>query len=81
MTPEQADAAQEWAAMDGADAFLMIERHANNWAETRELMEAWKRAHVAVAVKRCAEIANKEPWAHSFQVRDRIEAEFREAFK
>lgn len=50
MTEEEADAAQDWKGMDGATAFLLIERHADGWNEVRQMMDAWLRANVAAAV-------------------------------
>jgi len=51
MTPEEAaDAAQDWKGMDGATAFLLIERHADGWDEVQQMMDAWLRANVAAAV-------------------------------
>ena len=45
MTPEEADSAQQWAGMDGATAWHLIDRHADNWNEVGELMNAWLRAN------------------------------------
>ena len=45
MTPEEADKAQQWAGMDGATAWHLIDRHAGNWNETGEMMNAWLRAN------------------------------------
>jgi hypothetical protein len=50
MTEEEADAAQDWKGMDGATAFMLIERHADGWNEVRQMMDAWLRANVAAAV-------------------------------
>ena len=80
---EQADKAQKWEGMDGATAFLLINRHADNWDDIREQMEAWRRAAVAQAVRRCAEAIYA--WArvddrHEKMLAD-IRAEFPEAFK
>lgn len=50
MTPEEADDAQDWDGMDGATAFLLIERHADGWDEIRQMMDAWLRANVAAAI-------------------------------
>lgn len=50
MTPEEADETQDWKCMDGATAFLLIERHADGWDEIRQMMDAWLRANVAAAV-------------------------------
>lgn len=66
MTPEEAaDAAQDWKGMDGATAFLLIERHADGWDEVQQMMDAWLRANVAAAVlserEECARVC--EAWA------------------
>jgi hypothetical protein len=45
MTPEDADKAQQWAGMDGAIAWHLIDRHADDWNEVGELMNAWLRAN------------------------------------
>jgi hypothetical protein len=45
MTPEDADKAQQWAGMDGATAWHLINRHAESWNEVGELMNAWLRAN------------------------------------
>ena len=46
MTPKEADeAAQNWRGMDGATAWHLIDRHADNWAEVGEMMDAWLRAN------------------------------------
>lgn len=45
MTPEEADASQQWAGMDGAIAWHLIDRHAEDWEETGMMMEAWLRAN------------------------------------
>jgi len=45
MTPEEADKKQDWAGMDGAIAFHLIERHADDWGEAGEMMNAWARAN------------------------------------
>ena len=45
MTPEEADKMQEWAGMDGAIAWHLIDRHADNWNEAGAMMDAWLRAN------------------------------------
>lgn len=47
MTPEQADAAQQWVGMPGSTAWLLIERHAEGWDDIGAMMDAWLRANVA----------------------------------
>lgn len=48
MTRTDADATAGWADMSGAEAFAMIERHADNYDEAGAMMEAWARARVMV---------------------------------
>jgi len=43
------DASQEWAKLDGATAFHLIERHAEDWVETGRMMESWLAARQAAA--------------------------------
>ena len=38
----------DWANMNGADAYCYIERHAENWTETEQMMEAWLAAQIRV---------------------------------
>ncbi len=45
MTQQEADKAQDWAGMDGATAWHLIDRHADNWGEVGAMMEAWLRAN------------------------------------
>lgn len=45
MTTEEADKMQEWAGMDGAIAWHLIDRNADNWNEAGEMMNAWLRAN------------------------------------
>ena len=47
MTDDEADAFQDWLSLDGATAWHLIERHADNWQEVGAMMDAWLRAHVA----------------------------------
>lgn len=35
---------QDWAGMDGAIAFHLIDRHGENWSHTGRLMHAWRDA-------------------------------------
>lgn len=57
MTPEDADRAQAWLGMDGATALHLIDRHADNWNEAGEMMNAWLRANVRTERKACATTA------------------------
>ena len=45
MTPEEADAMQEWQGMDGATAFEVIDCNAHRPDDIRQLMNAWLRAN------------------------------------
>ena len=51
MTPEEADAMQEWKGMDGASAFLIIQGalfrmpNLDQECAAREMMNAWLRAN------------------------------------
>ena len=60
MTREEADKAQDWASLDGGQAFALIERHASDHHEAHEMMEAWKRAHVKAEREACAAICDAE---------------------
>lgn len=39
------DDSQEWAKVDGAIAFHLIERHADDWNDAGRMMEAWRDAN------------------------------------
>lgn len=41
---------QDWAQVDGATAWHLVYRHAEDWAHTARLMHAWRDAAVAAAV-------------------------------
>jgi hypothetical protein len=45
ITPEQAKECQKWAGMDGAVAWRLIGRHAENWADIGLMMDAWLEAN------------------------------------
>jgi hypothetical protein len=45
MTREEAQTFQNWAGMDGACAFHLIERHANGWGDVARMMDAWLQAN------------------------------------
>ena len=40
---------QEWKGMDGATAYLLIDRHADNWADAKQMMEEWLEANSNLA--------------------------------
>ncbi len=60
MTPQEADEYQDWKALAGATAWHLIDRHADNWNEVGEMMDAWLRARTKSAVQvereRCAKL-------------------------
>ncbi|WP_114969391.1 hypothetical protein [Rhodoferax ferrireducens] len=45
--PTAPDNMQDWAGMDGAIAFHLIERHADNWADASKMMGEWLAANQA----------------------------------
>lgn len=55
MTRDEADKAQQWADMNGATAWHLIDRHADNWNEVGELMNAWLRANGGGAWVACTD--------------------------
>ena len=56
MAPEEADKAHQWGGMDGSTAWHLIDRHAENWNEVGELMNAWLRANVLAEREACAKV-------------------------
>lgn len=38
---------QEWARLDGAVAYHLIDRYADDWADIGNMMEAWAKARAA----------------------------------
>ncbi len=42
---------QDWAQVDGATAWHLVYRHAEDWAHTARLMHAWRDAAVAEAIR------------------------------
>lgn len=59
MKRDEADKAQDWASLDGGQAFALIERHAGNHDDVHEMMEAWRRAHIAAWRDACASICDE----------------------
>lgn len=49
-TAVESDDNQDWAGMDGATAWHLMDRHANNWAEIGKMMDAWLAANRKPAV-------------------------------
>jgi hypothetical protein len=60
-TPDDIDA-QDWAGMDGAIAYHLIERHSENWSHAARLMHAWRDANPPAA---------EQPGAVGLSERDR----------
>ena len=54
MTDKEADEFQKWAGMEGAIAFHLIERHADNWEEAGQMMRSWLRANAEKCVEEMA---------------------------
>ena len=43
---------QDWAGMSGQDAFLLIRRHADGWADVNKMMGEWLAANTPPAPQR-----------------------------
>lgn len=69
MTAEEADAAQQWAGMDGATAWHLIERHADGWSDVGEMMNAWLRANGGGPWIPCADKMPEDGQTVAFVVR------------
>jgi hypothetical protein len=52
------DTSQEWAKLDGATAFLLIDRHAEDWAHTGRMMDAWRAARAEREVRETCQWAS-----------------------
>lgn len=70
ITREEAKTCQRWAGMDGAVAWHLIERHAENWADIGLMMDAWLEANrieraqpdeIAMALGYSRNFANANP--------------------
>ena len=59
MTSDEADDAADWKSMDGGEAFALIERHANDFDDANELMNAWARTRVKAEREACAAICDE----------------------
>lgn len=55
ITREEAQACQRWAGMDGATAWHLIDRHADNWADVGLMMDAWLEANRSLAAGKVAD--------------------------
>lgn len=54
---EVPDGSQDWAGMDGATVFQLIERHADGWADIRKMMGEWLAANAAPQPQQAAPVA------------------------
>lgn len=59
-TDHKPDTSQEWAKVDPAVAFHLIERHADDWSEAGAMMVAWADARSLAQVK-AAPAVEQEP--------------------
>lgn len=59
MTRDEADNTADWATLDGGEAFALIERHANDFDDANELMQAWARTRVRVEREACAKVCEE----------------------
>lgn len=60
ITREEAQACQRWAGMDGATAWHLIDRHADNWADVGLMMDAWLEANRSLAAGKVAILYDRE---------------------
>ena len=60
MTRDEADNTADWATLDGGEAFALIERHANDFDDANELMQAWARTRVSAEREACAQLCDAE---------------------
>lgn len=51
ITKEEAKTYQDWASLDGAVAWHLIERHADSWGDVSMMMDAWLDAKIAARAK------------------------------
>src|SRR6478736_6953680 len=61
MSDAAPDTSQEWAKLDGATAFHLIERHAEDWNETGRMMESWLAARLSAAAAQPAPTTAQQP--------------------
>lgn len=52
------EAGQQWAGMNGAAAWALIDRHSTGWTDTERMMNAWLDAN-QMAVRRESEYARQ----------------------
>ena len=43
--------ARDWSGVDGATAWHLIDRHANNWTDVGEMMNAWLASNSSAALR------------------------------
>jgi hypothetical protein len=49
--PTVPDNSQDWAGMSGADAYMLIQRHADGWADVSKMMGEWLAANTPPAAQ------------------------------
>lgn len=57
--PTIEDASQNWAKVDSAVAWHLIERHADNWADVGKMMDEFVAAHVHLEREACAKLCDE----------------------
>src|SRR5579859_5490405 len=71
ISQEEAERCQQWAQLDGATAYHLIERHAANWADVGLMMDAWLKARASAVseiasldrdaiIEECADLADQK---------------------
>lgn len=61
---------QEWKGMDGACAWHLIDRHADDWNHIARLMNAWLEANREELAAELKALREQEPVSHEFQAQD-----------
>lgn len=61
---------QQWKGMDGAIAFHLIERHADNWSDARKMMEEWLSANTSPPQRTWVGLTNNDlqPIAEEYRI-------------
>lgn len=70
--PEAPDTSQDWARLDGGTAFHLIERHADDWADARNMMESWGRAHFAALLQPVEPEGERDGWISVYERRPEV---------
>jgi hypothetical protein len=64
MTPEKADAEQQWAGMNGYDAHEIIAETSKTWEYVESMMAAWNRANSPTILIDAMKNIRDSPEAH-----------------